>query len=78
MKKTLFDTAKLANQDLHYKFLWTSQGQIRLRQKHIAKSLLCPHYLTCTGLGIPALLLEKLGRSVKCAHLLHFSSIILH
>ena len=31
-RKTLFNTAKLANQHLHYKFLWTSQGQIRLRQ----------------------------------------------
>ena len=31
-RKTLFYTAKLANQHLHYKFLWTSQGQIRLRQ----------------------------------------------
>ena len=31
-RKTLFNTAKLASQHLHYKFLWTFQGQIRLRQ----------------------------------------------
>ena len=31
-KKSFINTAKLANQHLHYTFLWTSQGQIRLRQ----------------------------------------------
>ena len=31
-RKTLFNTAKLAKRDLHFGFLWTSQGRIRLRR----------------------------------------------
>ena len=44
------------------------KAEFALDRNQIAKSLLHPHYLTWTSLGIPALLLEKLGRSIKCAY----------
>ena len=36
-RKMLYGTAKLAQRDLNFKFLWTSQGRIRLRQNETSR-----------------------------------------
>ena len=63
-KKTLFDTAKLANQDLHYKFLWTSQGQIHLRQKPDSKIITVSSLSDLNKLGYSDPVAGKTG--TKC------------